>query len=269
MSALVESLVRIRAVWMRHVYIFIQSPARIIEVVFWPTVSMVIWGFVSKNFALSGASSLTVALTTMLGAVILWELVFRTQIGMSFAYLEEIWARNLGHLSVSPLRPFEWWISMMLFSATRALIGVGLASILAIFFYGLSLFDIGLPLFAFVLNLAMMGWWLGFLITAILMRAGPGAEGIAWMMTYTLAPFCAVYYPLSILPEWMQSVGQALPAAHVFEGLRTLSTTGSFSVQNFIAAFGLNLFYLLLSLGAVVIAFHDARKRGTLLQPGE
>jgi ABC-2 type transport system permease protein len=188
---------------------------------------------------------------------------------MSFAYLEEIWARNLGHLSISPLRPQEWWLGMMLFALTRSVVGVGLAAFLALPFYGYSLLDLGWPLFAFLFNLALMGWWLGFFITAALMRAGPGAEGIAWMITYTLAPFCAVYYPIATLPVWMQAVASALPAAHVFEDLRLFVTTGAFSTEGFMTALGLNIFYLLLSMAAVFWAFQDARQRGTLLQPGE
>jgi ABC-2 type transport system permease protein len=267
--AFILSLRRIRAVWMRHAYVFMQSPVRLIEVTFWPLVSMVLWGFVSQHMSNLGVSPLAQAFGVLLGGVILWELVFRTQIGMSFAYLEEVWARNLGHMAISPLRPFEWWLGMMGFSLTRSIVGVSLAAALAIPFYGFDILSLGWPLAAFFFNLVLMGWWLGFFIMAVLMRAGPGAEGIAWMMTYTFAPFCAIYYPISTLPVWMQAISNAIPAAHVFESLRQLVATGEFSTNGFFTALGLNVIYLLLSMVAVLWSFDDARRRGTLLQPGE
>lgn len=263
---------RISALLLRHYYILRSSPARVVDIMFWPAVQMILWGFISRFFAArTGAEpqALNYALGTLLGAVLLWDLLFRTQIAVFIAYLEEIWARNLGHLFVSPLRPSEWWLSMVAFSFFRVGVGMAPAVLLAIPFYGFSIFDLGLPLLFFFFNLMMMGWWLGFLVISVLVRAGPGAEGLAWAFTFLLSPFCAVYYPVATLPHWLQPVALALPASHVFEGLRALVEQHVFDKGHMLAAFSLNIIYLVISLTLLQAALRSARRAGTLLQTGE
>lgn len=268
---MMESFGRIHALLLRYFYILKGSPARIIDIAFWPSIQMILWGFISRFLAVErpeGQNALAYALGTFLGAVILWDMLFRTQIAVFIAYLEEVWARNLGHLFVSPLRPWEWWLSMVLFSFFRVAVGIGPAVLLAIPFYGFSLFDLGLPLLFFFFNLMLMGWWLGFFITSVLIRTGPGAEGLAWAFTFMLSPFCAVYYPVSTLPVWLQPVAHALPASHVFEGLRLLVQKGVFDPSQMWSAFLLNIFYLIVSIALLQASFNSARRQGTILQSG-
>jgi len=262
-------LQRIYGMLLRHFYILRGSPARLIEIIYWPTIQMVLWGFISQFFATQNATPVSYALGTLLGAVILWDFLFRSQIGVSLSFLEEVWARNLGHLFVSPLRPHEWWISMALYSLLRTLIGMVPAALLAIPFYGFSIFDLGLPVLFMFLNLMLMGWWLGFLITAILIKAGPGAESLAWALTFFLAPFCAVYYPVAMLPTWLQWGAAIIPASHVFEGLRTLVHEGRVDIHHIVSAFSLNCLYMVISIFLLQLSFDSARKAGTLLQNGE
>lgn len=271
MTAAAKSVERIYAVLIRHLYILRGSKARIIEIIYWPSVQMILWGFISRFFAMSGgqAGMGQKAFGILLGAVLLWDMLFRTQLGVTLSYLEEVWARNLGHLFVSPLRPWEWWMAMMVFSVLRALAGMLPATILAIPFYGYSLFDLGLPLLFFFFNLMFMGWWLGFLIMALLLKAGQGAETLAWALTFFLAPFCAVYYPISSLPGWIQPVAQAMPASHVFEGLRSIINNGVFEASHMWWAFLLNCGYMAISMFLLQLSFNSARKAGTLLQSGE
>ncbi len=269
-----KPLQRVYAVLLRHLYILRGSISRLIEIIYWPSVQMILWGFISRFFAMSspGGGPSTMGMTafgTLLGAVLLWDMLFRTQLGVTLSYLEEVWARNLGHLFVSPLRPWEWWLAMMLFSILRALTGMLPAALLAIPFYGFSIFSLGLPMLFFFLNIMFMGWWLGFLIMAMLLKAGQGAETLAWALTFFLAPFCAVYYPVSALPAWLQPVAHALPASHVFEGLRALVKQHEFLTNEMWYAFGLNIIYMIISMTILQIAFNSARKAGTLLQSGE
>jgi len=261
-----KSLQRIHAMLLRHYYVLRGSPSRLIEIIYWPTIQMVLWGFISQFLAHQNATPLNYALGTFLGAVLLWDFLFRSQIGVSLSFLEEVWARNLGHLFVSPLRPYEWWVSMVLASLVRALLGMVPAALLAIPFYGFSVFGLGLPVLFLFLNLMFMGWWLGFLITAILIKAGPGAESLAWALTFFLAPLCAVYYPVSVLPTWLQPVSRALPGSHVFEGLRALVQHGYVDVHHIFSAFGLNCLYMVISVSFLQFSFNNARKAGTLLQ---
>jgi ABC-2 type transport system permease protein len=157
----------------------------------------------------------------------------------------------------------------MAMSVIRTLIGVLPAAFLAILLYEFSIFSLGLPLIAFYLNLVLMAWAVGMVSTALLMRFGLGAENLVWFLIFLVAPVSAIYYPVTVLPDWLEPVAWALPSTHVFEGMREVLFKGRFDQTLFWGAVGLNLVYLAIGLAIYVAAFHSARRRGLLFQVGE
>ena len=259
---------RVGAMLLRYLYLLRSSWPRALELIYWPAIQMVLWGFTSQ-FLMTNSSYVARAGGVLLAAVMLWDVMFRGQLGVSVSFLEELWSRNLGHLFVSPLRPYEWVISLLAMSLVRVIIGVVPAALMAIPLYHYSIFTLGPPLIAFFALLLVMGWGLGLIIGALLLRHGLGAESLAWLAVFLLAPASAVYYPVSVLPVWLQYVAWALPSAHVFEGMRTVMFQGVFRLDHFFAALALDVVYV--AFGAVVFlfAFRQARQRGALLQTGE
>ncbi len=259
---------RVWAMLLRYLYILKSSWPRTIELLYWPTLQMLIWGFMSEFFR-TNSSYVAQAFGVLLGAVMLWDLLFRSQLGLTISFLEEMWARNLGQLFVTPLRPYEWLISLLAMSVIRVTIGVVPAALLAIPLYHYSIFDMGLPLVAFLVVLMAMGWALGLAICGGILRHGMGAESLAWTVIFALAPLSCIYYPVTILPVWLQPFAWALPSTYVFEGMREVMFEGSFRTDYFLSALGLDLIYLVLGALIFSIAFRDARRRGALLQMGE
>src|SRR2546423_2094053 len=259
---------RIWAMLLRYLYILRSSWPRTLELLYWPTLQMLIWGFMSQ-FLYQNSSYVARAFGVLLAAVMLWDLLFRSQLGLSISFLEEMWARNLGQLFVTPLRPYEWLLSLLAMSVIRVTIGGVPAALLAIPLYNYSIFAMGLPLVAFVVVLAAMGWGLGLAICGAILRHGMGAESMAWKIIFAIAPLSCVYYPVTTLPGWLQPVCWALPSTYVFEGMREVLFSGAFRVDYFLTALALDL--VLLGLGAFLffLAFRDARRRGALLQMGE
>ncbi|MGF6226655.1 ABC-2 type transport system permease protein [Inquilinus ginsengisoli] len=259
---------RIAAVMLRHLYILRGSMPRLVELMYWPTVQMVVWGLITESLA-PAMHWQAQAAGVLISAVLLWDLLFRAQLGMSISFLEEMWSRNLGHLFVSPLRPWEWVASLMAMSLIRTLVGVVPAALLAILLYHWNIFALGLPLLAFFVNLIVTGWAVALVVLALILRYGMGAEGLAWAIVFAISPISAIYYPVSVLPGWLQGVALALPPAHVFEGMRGLLHGQDFDTGHFLAAAGLNVFWLGLGSAAFLWGFRTARNRGSLLQQGE
>jgi ABC-2 type transport system permease protein len=259
---------RVWAMLLRYLYILKSSWPRTIELLYWPTLQMLIWGFMSQ-FLRTNSSYVAQAFGVLLGAVMLWDLLFRSQLGLSMSFLEEMWARNLGQLFVTPLRPYEWVISLLAMSVIRVTIGVVPAALLAIPLYHYSVFDMGLPLIAFLVVLMAMGWALGLAICGGILRHGMGAEGLAWTVIFAIAPLSCIYYPVTILPAWLQPFAWALPSTYVFEGMRAVMLEGIFRTDYLFTALALDLVYLALGTTIFFIAFRDARRRGALLQMGE
>lgn len=259
---------RIMGMVMRNWFLIRKSWPRILELCYWPTVQLLVWGFMSQ-FLRGNSSLLANAAGVLVSAVLLWEVLVRTQIGMSLTFLEELWSRNLGNLFVSPLRPWEWVASLVIMGLIRVLLGLLPPVILAMVFFDVSLFDLGLPLAGFFANLMMLGVSIGLCTSAIILRHGLGAESYAWMAVFILAPFSAVYYPLSALPPMIQSISLALPSTHVFEGMRAVLFDGRVPLDQLATAAILNLLYLGLAALYFLRAFRNARARGALLNAGE
>jgi ABC-2 type transport system permease protein len=180
-----------------------------------------------------------------------------------------MWSRNLGHLFVSPLRPYELVASLILMSLIRTLIGVGGAALIAIPLFGFNIFTLGLPLLGFFLNLIVMGWAIGLLVAGIVLRYGLGAESIAWIAVFAIQPISAIYYPVAVLPDWLQPLAWSMPSSYVFEGMRELLFERNFNTTLLWQAMGLNVLYLIGGIAAFLAFFRAARRRGLLLQIGE
>jgi len=201
--------------------------------------------------------------------VLLWDVLFRGQLGVSLTFIEELYARNLGNLFVSPLTLPEYIVGQIAMSVLRALIGVGGACIFAWILFRYSIFSLGFPLLAFFANLLVFGWAIGLAMSGMILRLGLGAEELAWAAIFIVAPISGVYYPIAVLPGWMQAIASALPSAHVFEGMRGALLHGVFLWNEFWLAAALNVVYLALGAAFFAWSMRHARERGTLLQMGE
>jgi ABC-2 type transport system permease protein len=259
---------RVGAVLLRHVYLARGSWTRVFDLIYWPVLQMVIWGFINL-FMAQHSNWVVRSAGLLIGAVMLWDVLVRSQFGMTISLLEEMWSRNLANLFVSPLRPIEFACSLMALAVARSAIGVLPAALLAIPLFAYSIFTIGLPLVGFYAILVMFGWAVGLVIAAALFRFGLAAESYAWASIFVLAPITGVYYPIAVLPDWLQPVAWALAPTHVFEGMRALALDNTLRLDLMASGIALNFVYLALSVWVFLRAFERARAEGRLLHAGE
>jgi len=261
-----------RRVWglmYRHLALYRRSWPRLLELMYWPVLQMVVWGFVTAYLAGTQGGPAAIAAGALLGGVLLWEITLRSQMGFAISFLEEVWSRNLGHLFVSPLKPWEMLAGLAAMSLLRTLVGVLPAMGLAFGLYGFGLWSLGPVLVLYFALLMVMGWAVALAVTALILRHGAGAEALAWGVMFGIAPFTAVFYPVSVLPEWLQPVALAIPAAHVFEGMRAALLDGRIALDHLLWAFLLNGVWLAVAAWIFLAQFHQARVRGALLNIGE
>ncbi len=261
------TLRRVAALLLRYLYLLRSSWPRVIEIAYWPTMQLIIWGFVTKHFA--EARPELSASGILISAVLVWDSLFRSHVSYTLSFLEEMWSRNLGNLFVTPLRPWELVTALASISMLRTLIGIVPAALLAIPFFGVSVFDMGLPLLAFFMNLVLCGWSISLVVTGILIRYGLGAESLTWVLPFLIAPVSCIYYPIETLPPWLQTIASGVSTSHVFEGMRALLLDGNLRVDLLANAFLLNLLYLVIGFACFMTAFRSARRHGLLLQVGE
>ena len=263
-----DSLGRIAAMTARYCYLLRSSWLRFLELAYWPTMQMLVWGFL-YTFLYDSGSQFASTAGLLLGGVLLWDVMFRGQLGFTFTFLEEVWSRNIANLMMSPLTPTELAASLMLMSLVRLLIGTIPVTILALLLFAFNIYSLGLPLIGFFLNLVLTSWAIGLLICGLVMRHGLGAESLAWSVMILLLPLCCVYYPIWVLPGWLQPVAWSLAPTYVFEGMRAILLKGEFRADLMIECLALNLVYLFAGFATFLLLLRSARHNGTLLTMGE
>jgi ABC-2 type transport system permease protein len=259
---------RIGGMVLRHWYVIRSSVPRTAELVFWPLVSMLMWGFLQTYLAQT-TSLAAKAAGLFVGGILLWDILVRSQLGFAVAFLEEMWARNLGHLMMSPLRPAELVASLMVVSLIKLSVAMVPVALLAYAFFGFNLLSLGIAFAAFFANLVIMSWALGLISTGAVLRWGMAAESIAWLIVFLLLPIACVFYPVTTLPDWMQPLALALPPTYVFEGLRALVLEQTFRGDYMLRALVLNLVYVTAAYALFHALLQSARKNGALVQMGE
>lgn len=258
------STARIGAMVMRQFYVLRSSWPRLLEIVYWPAMSMLTWGFL-QVWVGEQSGTAAAAAGTLLGSILLWDILVRGGLGFSITFLEEMYAKNIGNLMMTPLTPLEFVASLAVMSIVRLMIGLVPVSLIALALFGFNLWGLGFPLIAFFVNLIFTAWAVSIVVAGLILRHGLGAESLAWTAIFIMMPLSAVFYPVSILPETVQYFAWALPPSYVFEGMRALLIDGVFRADLMLWAFGLNLIYFSLGVFVFLRLLEGARSAGSLL----
>ena len=259
---------RIYALYLRHFYLIKSSLPRCLDLIYWPTIQIILWGFISKFFTMHSDFYNNTA-GIILSAAILYDFLFRSSISFNMLFLEEIWSRNFTNLFIAPFKISEIIVALTATALIRTLIGIVPAVLLASPFFGVSLLNLGPALILLLFSLYAFGITLGLFVVSGLLRYGPAFENVAWSSLFLLAPLGCIYYPLTILPDWLQIIAKALPLVYIFEEVRSILLNNVVNYYNIMSALILNLIYFTLAIFVFYSAFHEARKNGTLINVGE
>jgi len=259
---------RMLGLFLRHFFLIKGSFPRILDLIYWPSIQIILWGFISKFFSIySDYYNNTVGI--ILTCAILYDFLFRSSISFNMLFLEEIWSRNFTNLFIAPMKISEIIMSLVFTALIRTLIGLVPAILITSPLFGISILNLGVPLFFLFLSLYIFGITLGLFVSSGLLRFGPSFENIAWSSLFLLAPLGCIYYPIDILPEFFQILAKALPLVYIFDETRNILVNNLVDLENLIHAFYLNAIYLFLGIFLFYFSFSQARKKGSLINMGE
>ncbi len=255
---------RVSALILKYAFICSRTAMRAMDVFFWPVMDLLVWGFLTV-YMLQVSNTVPALVTFLIGAIIMWNVLYRAQQVVCISFLEDVWSRNLLNVFASPIRISEFIAAAYIIGFLQAAIVLILLSVLAAVIYSFNILSIGFTLGLLFVNLLIMGWSLGLVSTAFIIRYGPQAEVFAWAVPFLVQPVCAIFYPVSVLPVWLQAVASCVPASYVFEGMREIiAGSPSDPWWNIGMAFALNIVYLLLAGLLFKYMFELARQRGLL-----
>lgn len=262
------NLRRILAYSMRHLYLYQRSLARLMEIFYWPMLDLVMWGFITVYLA-KYSGTLPEFVKFFIGALILWDILFRSQQGLAISFLEDMWSRNLLNVFVSPMTVLDYIGTLLLISILKLVLATVLMVTVALYLYDFNIFLLGMPLIPFMLNLLIMGWSMGIVTIAIIMRYGQEAEVLAWGIAFLFQPVSAVFYPVAVLPPFVQTIAYFVPSSHIFEGMREVIKSGAFPTEHLITASILNIFYIAFATFFFTYMFKQVKEKGIMAKIGE
>jgi ABC-2 type transport system permease protein len=251
---------RIWAVVLRYSYAFFKFDS-LYDLFYWPALDIFLWGMTSIWLQQTQSGPPDLALGILTG-LIFWQLLWRGNYEVSVNLLLEFWNRNLVNLFSTPLKISEWICSLMVMGIFKILVNLVFGAAIVYLFYQLNIFQLGWAFLPYVVLLTMAGWFMGFLSAAIIVFYGQRLQMLAWMMAYLFAPFSAVYYPVSVLPEWAQVIAKCLPTTYIFEGMREILYQGKVSIEPILISFGLNILYLGAALWFFIAMYQRSRDKG-------
>ena len=252
---------RILAIVLRHAYLHRRSPARVMEIFFWPVRELFVWGYITLYLQ---ELALSETVLFFIGAMILWDVLYRSQQAISLSMTEEFWVRNFINLFITPLSIPEFISGLCLVGVLKSAVTTVLLATLALILYEFDLLRMGVSLVPFYGNLLLFGWAVGLFTMGIILRYGRAAEALIWGMPFLLQPLSAVFYPVHVLPDWLQAVSLCLPSTHVFQGMREVLESGAVNWAAMTGALGLNLVFMLLGGIFFWLMLRSVRMKGYL-----
>lgn len=251
------------AVVLRQYYLIRGSWSRIVPMFVWVGIDIVLWGFITKYLSSIAVPGFTFV-STLLGAVLLWDLFIRITHSVGLGFLEDVWARNFLNIFASPITTGEYLLGLVITSIFTSFLGLAAMLLIAVGFFDLPVTAYGLSVFPSLLILYMFGIAVGICCIAMVLRLGPAAEWFLWPIPAIMSPFAGVFYPVATLPEWMQHVAQLLPLSYVFEGLRAVMDGGAASGTLLTRGLLLATAYILIACAIFRMTYKGAVKSGLI-----
>ena len=253
-------LYRIHGLLLRHWYVTINSVDRILDILFWPIINLIIWGFASKYVQEAGAREFV--LGVFLGGLILYTVFDRAQKDTSMYIVEDFWNKSVYSTYVTPITEGELFVSVAILGILRSIVEFAIVGLLALAAYGFNIFAVG-SIGLFVIPLFIFGWAVGLFVNGIIFQYGSRISIFIWSIPFIIEPFAAVFYPVSVLPSSLQFIAALMPLSYVFEGLRA-AMKGTFLQWNFFVATLLSIVYFVAAYALFRFFINRGRRTGFL-----
>lgn len=254
---------RIYGLILRHYLQSKRSLTRILDTVFWPIIDLFLWGLTSK-FIAENATGIPNIMLMIISGIIFWQMVYRNQNLITVSLLEDFWNKSFMHYFIAPMKFKEYILGIVSFAFIKVILTLIVSLILAFILYKFNIFIYGFYLIPLILNLILLGWWVGLFVFGMILRYGSKIEILAWSFVAIFSPFAAVYYPITILPNWARIIAYLFPGSYVFESAREILNTGYFDPSKFLMSLGLNLIFLVLALLYLRSSFKSILNKGLI-----
>jgi len=255
------NLYRIYSLTIRYWIVGIREINRLFSIIYFPVLDVALWGYMSLWMQRSSSSSINIVMI-YLAAIVLWDTIWTINNEQSLNLLEELESRNVVNLFSTPITLGEWIVAGIILSVTKALFTLFFASGVAWLFYGINIFSLGWSIAPLALLFICSGLALSFFLNGILIRGGQQIAILIWSVPYLILTFSAPFYPVSLLPQWVQYFAKSLPTTYTFEALRHLIEHGKLPIHDIFMSTALNILYFIVAILFFNYMFNKSKELG-------
>jgi ABC-2 type transport system permease protein len=213
------SLHRIRVVIRRHAYVLWRAPHRWFDIAFWPLMDVILWGSLGAYVAQQNPSSKAAA-PFLIGGILMFHVLFQSQIAVATGFMEETWSRNLLNVLTTPVTELEYIAGTAVFGIAKVALALTTLSVTAYVAFGFGIGEVGWSIVPIAAVLMIVGWGVGVANIGVVLRFGQGAEILIWGTNFILMALSGVFNPVDALPNGLQPIARVLPSTHAFTALR-------------------------------------------------
>lgn len=255
------NFLRIYAIMLRHLYQCRHDMWRVINIFYWATIDIIMWGFTAA-WMVKSQQAMPALLTAFLVAAVAWTLLMRVQYEFGIYALEEMWSHNTVNLFASPLQLREWVIATTFLSLFVSIVLALYAALLVWLLYGISFVSLGFIIAPLFVLLYLSGLWMGFLATGCLFYWGVRMQVFIFMASWALLPLSGVYYTMDLFPAWVQKIAYAMPMIYIFDSIRAITLHSKIPTEAFFYGLLLNIIYSIISIIFFACMFRLSKRIG-------
>lgn len=253
---------RVWAITRRHYYVLMRSPHRWFDVFIWPVVDVLLWGSLGVFVAEQSPDASRAGVTYLLAGILLFHVLYQSQVAASTGFLEETWSRNLLNLLATPLTELEYAAGVAIFGLAKLAVAMTVVSFAAFAFFAFSITDVGWSLIPIGVLLLFAGWSISLFVVGLVLRFGQSAEVLAWGILFVVMPLSGVFYPVDALPGLLQPIALVLPTTHAFAAARAVLDGDPLPWDELAMALGGIIALVAAGLGFVTLMLKTFRDRG-------
>ena len=244
----------------QEAYLTRRSLEIFVDIFFFPLMNVILFGLITRF--IGGASASRNADYLIIG-VLLWEVISINQYNVTVSSLWSLWSHNLTNIFIAPVSIVDYLLSHVVAALVRTTLVVALLAFGTYLAFGFNLLTVGWAnLLLFSMNLSLFGWWIGIILLGLIFRFGTRVQAISWGSLFLFQPLTAAFFPVHVLPVWIQHIAYLLPATYVFEAARAALANPAVNWTSTFIALGMNLFYFAIAIYVFDRLFRRSKEVG-------
>lgn len=257
----------IKAVLRQEAYVTKASLEVIFDIFLFTFANIILFGFIANYLAQDAAGTNKLQIESLVIAVVFWEALRICQYSTSVSSMWNVWSHNLSNMFIAPIKVTEYLTAHIIAAIIKSALILISCAVLVWLIFGISLLSLGiLPVLFAYLNIVIFACAVGLVLVGFVFQFGTRIQALTWGVIFMIQPLCAVFFPVSVLPGFLQPLAYAFPVTYFFEWIRALYVDTGYSATRLVFAFVFNILFFLAACYIFSRQLSAAKRSGQLVR---